>query len=149
MTLLGQSHCFLTHLRRSKNLAQEQTYASVKIQALVRGKQAKTTYKHTYKRLVRQRNQRMKDKRLKAVIKIQSLFRMRLGRLKVQKQRQIALEREKEQREFEELENSLAGLHEDFMKELLVIRAQNGIRGMLAKGCVFSSISVSTTFLLY
>lgn len=106
----------------------------MRIQTFVRGKQAKRTYKYTYKRLVRQRNQRLKERRLKAVIRIQSLFRMRLGRLKVHKQRQLVVEREKEARELEVLEESLVGLHEDFMQELLVIRAQNGVRGMLAKG---------------
>lgn len=125
--------CCYVH-RQKRDLQQTQTKASVRIQTFVRGKQAKRTYKYTYKRLVRQRNQRLKERRLKAVIRIQSLFRMRLGRLKVQKQRQLVVEREKDARELEVLEESLVGLHEDFMQELLVIRAQNGVRGMLAKG---------------
>jgi hypothetical protein len=38
-----------------------------------------------------------------------------------------------EQREWEAIEGSLVGLHEDFMKELMVLRCQTAGRGMLAK----------------
>jgi hypothetical protein len=83
---------------------------------------------------VRQRNARFKERKIKAVIRIQSLLRMRLGFLRVRRQRLLKQERERERVELEELEASLEGLHEDFMHELLVIRAQNGVRAMLAKG---------------
>jgi hypothetical protein len=42
-------------------------------------------------------------------------------------------ERERERRELEELERMIEGIHGEFMKELLVIRAQTGIRGKLAR----------------
>ncbi len=127
-------HLFIQFTCRNTQTTEQLNHrASVKIQALVRGKQQKSTFKHTHKRLVRQRNQRIKERKHKATVKIQSIFRMRLGRIRVNKQRLLAAEREREKRELDVLEASLEGLHEDFMMELMVIRAQNGIRGMLAK----------------
>lgn len=110
-----------------------QTKAAVKIQAVVRGKQAKEYVERSRKRLVRQRQARRIDQRHKAAIKIQCRVRCRQARAKANKRRQIREDEERERREFEELELSLEGLHEDFMKELLVIRAQKGARSMLAR----------------
>ena len=64
---------------------------------------------------------------------IQCRVRQRQAVHKAQTRRQLKADEERERREFEELELSLEGLHEDFMTELLVIRAQKGVRSMLAK----------------
>ena len=107
--------------------------AVTKIQALVRGKQAKEYVEKSRKRLVRQRQARRIEKRHKSALKVQCRVRQNIARLRAQQRRQIKADEERERREFDELEQSLEGLHEDFMTELLVIRAQTGIRGMIAK----------------
>jgi hypothetical protein len=107
--------------------------AVTKIQAVIRGKQAKEYVARSRKRLERQRQARRVDRRQKASVKIQGRARIYLARKKANKKRQLREEEERERREFEDLELSLEGLHEDFMKELLVIRTQKGVRSMLAK----------------
>jgi hypothetical protein len=107
--------------------------AVTKIQAVVRGKQAKEYIARSRKRLERQRQARRVEKRQKAAVRIQGRARIYLARKKANKKRQLKEEEERERREFEDLELSLEGLHEDFMKELLVIRTQKGVRSMLAK----------------
>jgi hypothetical protein len=51
----------------------------------------------------------------------------------VKKKRLLIEERLREQKEFEELEASLKGMHEQFINELYHIRAQTGARALLAK----------------
>ena len=111
----------------------KQNKAVVKIQAIVRGKQAKDYVERSRKRLVRQRQARKIDRRHKAAIRIQSRARILVAKAKAAKRRAVREEEERERREFEVLEQSLEGLHEDFMLELMVIRAQKGARSMLAK----------------
>ena len=101
---------------------------------MVRGKQAKEYVARSRKRLVRQRQQRRLDRRHKAALRIQCMARIRRARVRVNKKRELRDAAEKERLEFEELEQSLEGLHEDFMVELMAIRAQKGARYMLAKG---------------
>lgn len=107
--------------------------AVTKIQAIIRGKQAKVYVEKSRRRLVRQRQARRIEKRNKSALKIQCRVRANQARAKAQARRQIKADEEKERLEFEELELSLEGLHEDFMTELLVIRAQKGVRSMIAK----------------
>jgi hypothetical protein len=118
-------------LQTSRKVVQFQ--AATKIQAAVRGKQAKEYVARSRKRLERQRQVRRVEKRQKAALKIQCRARVYLARRKARRKREIKEEEERERREFEDLELSLEGLHEDFMNELLVIRAQKGARSMLAK----------------
>lgn len=107
--------------------------AVVKIQAVVRGKQAKNYVERSRKRLERQRQARRIERRQKAALKIQCRARIYLAKRKARKKRELKEEEERERKEFEDLEASLEGLHEDFMKELLVIRAQKGARSMIAR----------------
>jgi hypothetical protein len=128
-------------LQTSRKVVQFQ--AATKIQAAVRGKQAKEYVARSRKRLERQRQVRRVEKRQKAALKIQCRARVYLARRKARRKREIKEEEERERREFEDLELSLEGLHEDFMNELLVIRAQKGARSMLAKKYVFLYLCVA------
>jgi hypothetical protein len=107
--------------------------AVTKLQAVVRGRQAKQYVEKSRKRLIRQRQARKIERRQKASLKIQCCARQRFARKKAAHRRQMKLDEENERREFEELELSLEGLHVGFMHDLMVIRAQTGARGMLAK----------------
>jgi hypothetical protein len=134
-------------LQTSRKVVQFQ--AATKIQAAVRGKQAKEYVARSRKRLERQRQVRRVEKRQKAALKIQCRARVYLARRKARRKREIKEEEERERREFEDLELSLEGLHEDFMNELLVIRAQKGARSMLAKKYVRCSRVVLSPVLIY
>lgn len=123
----------LLRCREMRSVKVIQSQAAVRIQAVVRGKQAKEYVERSRKRLVRQRQARRIEQRHKAAIRIQCRVRCNLARARARKRRELKEEEERERREFEELELSLEGLHEDFMKELLVIRAQKGARSMLAR----------------
>lgn len=100
---------------------------------MVRGKQAKEYVTKSRRRLERQRQARRVERRQKAAVKLQCCARIYIARRKARRRRELRDEEERERREFEELEQSLEGLHEDFMNELLVIRAQKGARSMLAR----------------
>jgi len=121
------------NFRNMKSVKIIENKAVTKIQAVIRGKQAKDYVEKSRRRLVRQRNARRVEKRQKMALKIQCRVRQRQAAHKAQTRRQLKADEERERREFEELELSLEGLHEDFMTELLVIRAQKGVRSMLAK----------------
>lgn len=108
-------------------------YAATQIQKIARGRQTKAYFKRNYRRLVRQRNLRIKEKRERMAVKVQSLFRMNHGKKATQKKRWQKAQQDREAAEYEEVERSLDGLHEDWMTELMVIRAQTGARAMLAK----------------
>ncbi|RYG66810.1 hypothetical protein EON64_08900 [archaeon] len=73
---------------------------------------------------------------------IQCAFRCHRARLRIIKQRGLMAEKERERRELEELERLIEGLHTAFMKELLVIRAQTGMRAKLARKYVAYCIYV-------
>ncbi len=122
---------FKCRLQRSKKYIENK--AITKIQSIVRGKQAKEYVARSRKRLERQRQARRVDRRQKAALKMQCRARIYLARKKIKHRRKLREDDERERREFEDLELSLEGLHEDFMKELLVIRTQKGVRSMLAK----------------
>jgi len=107
--------------------------ASTNIQKIVRGQQAKQYVRRNRKKLLRVKAVRKMEKRNQMALVIQCCVRVYRARQRTQKQRQLREEAERERREFEELELSLEGLHEDFMKELLHIRAQRGARALLAK----------------
>ena len=121
------------YIRAKKNFIQLQKNASVKIQSIVRRRQATAFVKRSYKKLARMRQFRNMDKRNKAAITIQCMIRCHKARNRVRKQREILDKKNREDREYEELENSLAGLHEEFIQELYHIRAQKGARALLAK----------------
>ncbi len=99
----------------------------------MRGRQQRRRYKKQYRTLVKQRELRIRAKRLKAAIILQCSYRTHLAKKKVIKQRAMVMERRQEQAELAALEASLAGYHQSWMEELLAIRAQTGIRGMIAR----------------
>jgi hypothetical protein len=127
---------------------------AMKLQCLVRGKQQRKRYKKNYRLLVRQREVRIRNRRLKAALMIQCAFRCHRAKKRVLKQRRLVEEREKERKELQELEDSIHGLHERWMQELMAIRAQTGVRGLLARRysfrlCYFLKLIVVFSVFLY
>ena len=64
---------------------------------------------------------------------MQCMYRKWKAKALVEKRRAEKEAIEAERREWEAIEESLVGLHEDFMTELMVLRCQTAGRGMLAK----------------
>lgn len=60
-------------------------------------------------------------------------MRMILGKKKAARRKEIYLAAEKERKEIEELEKMVEGMHSSWLTELFAIRAQSGVRAMLAK----------------
>lgn len=124
----------VTHFYRFWKQEQLRRHLAVtRIAARVRGIQQRKRYKKNYRLLVRQRELRIRAKRLNAAITIQCAYRCLRARRRIVKQRKVVEEREREKRELQELEDSIQGLHERWMHELMAIRAQTGVRGMLAR----------------
>lgn len=111
----------------------ELTNAAIKIQTMARGRRARLFMKRNNKKLVRMRALRIREKRQQSALVIQCMVRCHKAWMIVKKKRQVVDDRLREQREFEELEASLQGLHEEFIHELYHIRAQTGARALLAK----------------
>ena len=129
--------------------------AATKIQALARGIHGRKWMKKNRRRLTRERAARLKvetvvrylvpklcrnciffiyqERRLKACIRIQCFFRKVLARRAVGRRRKAKEAELNEQREWEELERSLDGLHGEFMLQLMAIRMETGARGMVAR----------------
>ena len=126
---------FLLRIMKVEKLRRNK--AANKIQAIIRGKLQRKKYKKSYRSLVKQREIRIRTKRLKSVIIIQCAYRMYRAKKRVSKQRAIVMEKRQELAELDELEKNLQGYHQSWMDELLTIRAQTGIRGMLARKYVF------------
>lgn len=123
----------INNFRIRKAIEEERQEAAIRMQALIRGFLGKRRYKKGFKSLQRQRAIRVRAKRMNAALIIQCAFRCYRARMRVVKQRMLYAEREHERRELDALEKSIEGLHDAFMTELLVIRAQTGIRGKLAR----------------
>eukprot|EP00981_Chlorochromonas_danica_P009812 scaffold2831_cov249-Ochromonas_danica.AAC.13 len=121
------------HYNNNNHYLQNGEREVIKIQSLIRCFLVKRRYKKSYKSLQRQRALLQHAKRLAAVLVIQCTFRCYHARQRVIQQRAILAEKEQERREIEELEQMIDGLHESFMTELMVIRAQTAIRGRLAR----------------
>ncbi len=107
-----------------------------KIQALIRGVLKRIWFRKVYKKLVKDRDTRIKNKRLKAVILIQSAIRRKLAHKIVAKRRLFLLEEYKKQLMLEALDGRLDDMHGDWMNELLAIRIETAGRGLLAKKTV-------------
>lgn len=91
-------------------------------------------FRKSLKKLTRQRNARIKERRRKASILIQTvLFRGVMAKIRVRKQRWLRDEAEKERIEYELIESSLDGMHDEWLVELAAIRLETGARGMLAR----------------
>lgn len=113
--------------------AERRKAAALKIQALMRGVLQRRRYKKSYRSLLRQRALRIRAKKEKAALVVQCAYRCYRAKKRVAQQRILYGEKVKERQEMAELERSIAGMHEDWMQQLLVIRAQTGIRGLLAR----------------
>lgn len=66
-------------------------------------------------------------------IALQGFFRMIEAKRAVVRRRERLAEEERERSEYEKIEESLEGMHAAWMRELLAIRAQKGVRAMLAR----------------
>jgi hypothetical protein len=95
------------------------------------------------KRVRRQRihleeEDKIRNRRMKRALAIQCTFRCYRARKRVRRQRIHLEEEDKEKdknkgKELQELEDSITGLPDDWMKELIRIRPQTGRRGFLAR----------------
>ena len=74
-----------------------------------------------------------REKRHQAATKIQCLARSRMAYKRTLKQRQLVAARLKHQLDEEELEANIDQMHEEFMKDLMVIRTQKVARTMIAR----------------
>ena len=104
-----------------------------KIQALIRGVLKRVWFRKAYKKLVKDRDLRIKNKRLRAVVLIQSAIRRKLALKIVAKRKQFLLEEYKKELMLEALDGRLDDMHGDWMNELLAIRIETASRGLLAK----------------
>lgn len=127
-----------TILRFQKREEARRVAAATIIQSVARGYVKRRFIRKHRRRLVRERNAREKERRLRAAVRIQCFFRKTLARWAVRKRRQWVEEQRKEQREWDELEKSLEGLHGDFLLELMAIRLETGARGLLSRKYVMS-----------
>lgn len=132
-TLTLLTYVPLFPFRMRKRISDQRKAAAIKIQALMRGALQRRRYKKSHRSLLRQRAIRIRAKKEKAALIIQCAFRCHRARKRVEKQRMIVGERVRERLEMEALEKSIVGFHEEWMQQLLIIRAQTGIRGMLAR----------------
>ena len=100
---------YVKQCRVRKKHLERMAVAAIKIQALARGASARTRVRRIYKRLVRARDKRIHEKRLRSAAMIQSIVRMRNARKIVNMKREQFLERERKRKQLEELDiNSTA-----------------------------------------
>jgi hypothetical protein len=119
--------------RERKRIERLRQKAALQIQTFYRCRKQKHWFKVNYRSLVRMRALRIRKKREAAATIIQRYFRGYFTRKKVAELLVQFRERQRLERELRDLERALEGLHGNWMKELLVIRAQTGIRGHLAR----------------
>jgi len=130
-------------LRKAALLLRDQKVA--KIQAMVRGVLGRVWFHSNCKRLKRERHNRVKAKRTRAAIRIQSIVRMLQARVIVEKRAaQFAREMEIRQ-QMEELENRLGDMHTGWMGEILATRIETQARSKLAKNAVARRSILSKT----
>jgi hypothetical protein len=103
------------------------------IQALIRRYLSRCWFLKRQKRLVREKMTREKKIKAKAACGLQTLFRVVLSKKIVARRRKEKIEDDEIAFKFEELECKLEGMHSDYLKDLLVIRAQSGVRALIAK----------------
>jgi hypothetical protein len=103
------------------------------IQAFARGYNSRVHIRKIHKRLVRAREKRLHDRKMKAVVRIQSMVRWRQSRkIIIEKQAQCA-ERERKRKQLEDLDNRIDDLHSTHLNDLLALRVQKGVRGKLGR----------------
>ena len=82
---------------------------------------------------MRDRISREKKRKDKAATKIQALIRRKLATVIVDKRRKEVAEEKRLQEKLDDLEKKLEELHSEWLEEIIVIRAQTGVRGMLGR----------------
>ena len=86
-----------------------------------------------YKRLVRSRDKRIHERRVKAATKIQSKVRWRQSRKIVKEKKAQWEERERKRKQLEDLENRIEDIHSSHLNNLLAMRVQKGVRGKIGR----------------
>lgn len=105
----------------------------VKIQAAARGYIGRQRIRRIYKKLVKAKEKRIYDRRVKAATKIQGIVRRKEAMKVVKKKRMEFEERDRKRRQMEELDARLDDIHSSHLDDLLAVRVQQGIRGKLAR----------------
>lgn len=122
----------LTNFRIRKRAEMKRQNGAIRIQTMVRGVLGRKIFRKAYKQLTRQKAVREKNKNLRAAVKIQCMARRVLAKATVNARRLIVIQQEQQEQELEEIESKLDSMHSDWMQDLMAIRAQTGVRGMLA-----------------
>lgn len=136
MKARGHIGKIVINFRAKKAYERYRDRQAAKIQAMIRGVLGRAWFAKQHKRLKRERHNRIKEKRRRAAIYIQSVVRMLQARVIVEK-RMAEVEKEREERRrLEEIEGQLEGMHEDWMGEILATRIETQVRGKLAKNAV-------------
>lgn len=103
------------------------------IQSFARGYNCRGHIRKIHKRLVRARDKRLHERKMRAATKIQSMVRWRQSRKIVAEKRAQWAERERKRKQLEDLENRIEDIHSSHLSDLLAMRVQKGVRGKLAK----------------
>jgi len=128
----GMTGRALTNFRLRKREEARRERSALLIQKTFRGLLGRRTFKKRYKALARRRAILDKNKHIRGSIKIQALMRKVLAKNVVMKRRVIMMEQEKEKAMIAAIDEKLDDMHDDWMKDLLAIRAQTGMRFKLA-----------------
>jgi hypothetical protein len=105
----------------------------IKIQSLGRRYLTRIEFLKSYRKRVKARSNRLKANTLKARVKIQTLIRCFLAKVKVKKRR-VEINREKQIREVNAaLEAGIDVMHDNFLTELHAVKTQQVVRMHIAK----------------
>jgi uncharacterized membrane protein YcjF (UPF0283 family) len=96
-----------------------------------------------YKRLVRAREKRIHERKVRAATKIQSMVRWRQSRKIIAEKKAQWAERERKRKQLEDLENRIDDIHSSHLNDLLAMRVQKGVRGKLGRKWVLLNINSS------
>jgi len=138
--LIGRA---LQNFRVRKRTLEKIERSAIRMQALVRRFLTRCKFLRGYKRLVRERENRRKKRRIRACTLIQGFARIIKAQKVVAKRKALVAEEMRLAREMDQLDDRLDGMHGDWMNDLLAIRAQSGVRGMLGKAA-FSKKATDT-----
>lgn len=107
--------------------------AAIKIQSLGRGYIDRKRVRKALPKLIKRRDKRIQQRRIKAATKIQSVARMRAGKKIAALKKIEFMERERKRKQLEELDAKIEDIHSSHMNDLLAIRVQTGMREKLAR----------------
>lgn len=128
----GMTGRALTNFRLRKREEARRQRSALIIQKTYRGMIGRRGFKKRYKALARRRAILDKNKHIRGAIKLQALMRKVLAKNVVMKRRVIMMEQEKEKALIAAIDEKLDDMHEDWMNDLMAIRAQSGVRFKLA-----------------